>query len=117
MQRGWTALIIAAMEGCQEIVDVLLKSEDININKKDRVSLSTILSVVHVVVHVHTKNICDSFAIVCVCVLIILLNVSLCVLNGMSVALIYFNINTLSLSYQFLVYSERNGSNPLCCQV
>ena len=35
--------------------------------------------------------------------LIIVWNVSLCVLNGMSVALICFNINTLSLSYQFLV--------------
>ena len=47
--------------------------------------------------------------------LIILLNVSLCVLNGMSVALIYFNINTLSLSYQFLVYSEGMDSHTFCC--
>ena len=43
--------------------------------------------------------------------LIILLNGSLCVLNGMSVVLIYFNINTLSLSYQFLVYSVGKDSH------
>ena len=39
MQGGWTALIIAAANGREEIASELLKAKDINIMQRDIVSL------------------------------------------------------------------------------
>ena len=40
MQVGYTALIVSAIIGAQDIVDLLLNVKDINVMKKDIVSLS-----------------------------------------------------------------------------
>ena len=40
MQKGWTALIVAVLLGCDDIVEVLLNVKDVNVMKKDDVSLS-----------------------------------------------------------------------------
>ena len=41
MQNGYTALVLSALEGSQDIVDLLLNVKDINVMKKERlVSLS-----------------------------------------------------------------------------
>ena len=40
MQYGYTALIVSAIKGSQDIVDLLLNVEDINVMKGDDVSLS-----------------------------------------------------------------------------
>ena len=40
MQFGETPLITAAMKGLDNIVDILLKTKDINVIKGDNVSLS-----------------------------------------------------------------------------
>ena len=40
VQGGETALIVAAMNGLYNIIDILLKTKDINVMKGDDVSLS-----------------------------------------------------------------------------
>ena len=40
MQRGFTALIVSAVIGSEDITDLLLNVKDINVMKGDRVSLS-----------------------------------------------------------------------------
>ena len=40
MQLGWTALIVCAVIGSEEITDLLLNVKDINVMKGERVSLS-----------------------------------------------------------------------------
>ena len=40
VQCGWTPLIIAARNGLDKIIDILLKTKDINVMKGDLVSLS-----------------------------------------------------------------------------
>ena len=40
VQAGYTALIVSAMKGLQDIIDLLLNVKDINVMKGDWVSLS-----------------------------------------------------------------------------
>ena len=40
MQLGYTALIVCAIKGLEDIIDLLLNVKDINVMKGDRVSLS-----------------------------------------------------------------------------